>query len=116
MQRRRCAGRVELREQPNSLARGDRVDLDAALPERLERSRIGLQAPVGACADHQSLGKLSEDVLEILEDEGVAVTTPPAANDPVGQDDQVSPMLLAVDEHPPELVSLDPRHNRSEPM
>jgi hypothetical protein len=25
-------------------------------------------------------------------------------------------MLIAVDEHPPELVSLDPRHNRSEPM
>jgi hypothetical protein len=54
--------------------------------------------------------KLLEDVLEIVEDQRVAVLPPPVPHDPVRQADQVMGLLLSVDHDPPELVGVDEGH------
>jgi hypothetical protein len=54
--------------------------------------------------------KLAQDLGKVVEDERMAVPAPPAPHHPVGQDDQVPGLLASVDDDPPELVVVDPRH------
>jgi hypothetical protein len=61
----------------DSLARRQRLDLDAPLPEPLDRLRAGLHLRVRARAHDQVLGQLVNDVIEIDEDETVPVRAPP---------------------------------------
>src|SRR5262249_49873703 len=111
MQRGRGPGRLELREEPDRFAGRERVDRDAATPERLERLGIGLELSVGTGADHEPGGEVVEHVLEILENESVSLPAPPVPDAPAGEHDHVAAVLVAVHDHPAELVALDPGHS-----
>jgi hypothetical protein len=110
MERGRGPGGLELREQSDRVAGGQRVDLDPAVPKRVERRRVGLEPSVGARADHEAGRQLVQYLLEVVEDEPVPLSTPPAGDDAAGEDDHILTVLVPVDEHPAELVSLDPGH------
>jgi len=92
----------------------ERLDVDAARAEPLERFRVGPEAAVRARADDQPLRQLVEDVGEVVEHEAVPVPAPPVADDPAGQDDDVAGLLAPVDDDAAEALPLDPRH-RSQP-
>src|SRR6516164_1870391 len=62
----------------------ERLDVDAARAEPLERFRVGPEAAVRARADDQPLRQLVEDVGEVVEHEAVPVPAPPVADDPAG--------------------------------
>jgi hypothetical protein len=113
MQRGRSPGRLELCEEPDRLAGRERVDRNAAPTERIERLRIGLEPSVRTGADHEPGGELVEKILEVLENELVAFEAPPARDDPAGKHDHISVVHVAIDDHPAELIGLDPAHARS---
>src|SRR6266542_4590290 len=110
MKRRRRPTRVELAVAADRLARRQRLDLDASLPEPLDRLRVGLHLRVRSRAHDQVLGQLVNDVIEIGEDETVPVRAPPVGHHTVGENDQISRLLLAVDDEMTEAVSLESRH------
>jgi hypothetical protein len=51
-----------------------------------------------------------QDLDQVIEHQRVAVPAPPVPHHPVGQDDEVLGLLASVDDDPPELVLVDPRH------
>src|SRR5439155_6616505 len=106
----RRAARVELAVATDSLVRRQGLDLDAPLPELLERLRVGTHLPVGAHAHDQPLRQLLEDVAEIGEHESVPIRPPPVEEHTLGEHDHVTRLLLTVDDQVTEAVSLDPRH------
>ncbi len=96
------------------LSIGCRQTLDVDLPraELLEGAGVGPHPAVRAGADDQPFGKLVEHLVEVLEDECVALAAPPGSDDSARENDYVFRVLLAVDEYPSECVVLDPRHVR----
>ena len=110
MERGRGPGRLELGEQSDRVAGGQRVDLDSAAPEGVERRRVWLEPSVGTGADHQPGGQFVQHLLEVVEDEPVSFSTPPARDDAAGEDDHILTVLVPVDEHPAELIPIDPGH------
>ena len=106
----RGACRVELTEPAYGLAGGQRLHSHPALLELPDRAGIGPHAAVGPRADDQVGRELVQDLDQVVEDEPVAVLAPPVPHHPVGQDDEVSGLLASVDDDPPELVVVDPRH------
>jgi hypothetical protein len=93
----------------DSLARRQGLDLDTPLPEQLNRLRVGTHLPVRPRAYDQPLRQLVEDLPEVGKDESVPVGPPPVGEHTLGQDDDVTRLLLTVDDEMTESVSLDPR-------
>ena len=102
--------RIQFTEAAHGLAGGQRLHGPAAVLELLERVGIGPHAAVGAGADDQVGRKFAEDLGKVVEDERVAVPAPPVPHHPAGQDDQVPGLLASINDDPPELVVVDPRH------
>jgi hypothetical protein len=98
VERRRRPTRVELSVAPDGLRRGQALGGDVPRAQLFDGRGIGPQAPIRSRSDHEPLGKLVDDLLEILEDESMPFATPPASDDAVRQDDDVLRVLLAVDE------------------
>src|SRR6266480_1999735 len=74
----RSAGaRVELAVATDSLVRRQSLDLDAPLPQLLERLRVGTHLPERAHAHDQALRQLLEDVAEVGKDQSVPISAPP---------------------------------------
>jgi hypothetical protein len=106
----RGACRIQFTQAAHGLAGGQRLHGHPALLELLDRVGIGPHAAVGARAHDQVGGELVQDFAEVVEDECVAVLAPPVPHDPVRQDDEVLGLHAPVDDDPPELVVVDPRH------
>jgi hypothetical protein len=106
---RRAAG-VELAVAAYGLVRRQCLDLDAALPQPLERLRVGTHLRVRARAYNQPLRQLIDDVLQVGKDESVPIGSPPVGEHAVWEDDHVTDLLLAVDDEVTEAVVLDSRH------
>src|SRR6266496_327239 len=106
----RRAARVELAVATDGLVRRQGLDLDAPLPQLLERLRVGTHLPVGSRADDQPLRQLLDDVAEIGKHQSVPISPPPVAEHALGEHDHVPRLLLTVDDEVTESVSLDPRH------
>src|SRR5437773_7537038 len=110
VKRGRRAARVELAVATDGLVRRQRLDLDAPLPQLLERLRVGTHLPVGARAYDQPLRQLVDDVAEIGKHQSVPIRPPPVGEQTLGEDDHVARLLLTLDDEVTESVSLDPRH------
>src|SRR5205823_3297054 len=106
----RRAARVELAVATDGLVRRQGLDLDAPLPELLERFRVGTHLPVRARAHDQPLRQLLDDVSEIGKYQSVPISPPPVGEHTLGEHDHVARLLLTVDDEVTESVSLDPRH------
>jgi hypothetical protein len=106
----RGACRVELTKAAYGLAGGQRLHSHPALLELPDRVGFGPHAAVGTCADDQVGREVVQNLDQVVEDERVAVLAPPVPHHPVGQDDEVVGLLASVDDDPPELVVVDPRH------
>jgi hypothetical protein len=104
------ACRVELTEAVHGLAGGQRLHGHAALLELLDDVGIGPHAAVSAGAHDQVGRQFLQDLNQVVQDEGVAVLAPPVPQHPAGQDDKVVGLLASVNDDPPELVVVDPRH------
>ena len=102
--------RVELTEAVHGLAGGQRLYGHPALLELPDRVGIGPHAAVGPRADNQVGREVVQGLDQVVEDERVAVLAPSVPQHPVGQDDEVVGLLASVDDDPPELVVVDPRH------
>ncbi len=63
--------RIEFPITTHSLGRRHRLDLDTALPQLVERLRVGTQLPVRTGAHEQALGQLAEDIVEVGKNEPV---------------------------------------------
>ena len=107
--------RIELPITTHSLGRRQRLDLDTALPQLVERLRVGTQLPVRTGAHEQALGQLAEDIVEVGKNEAVPFCAPPVGEDAVGKDDHVTRLLRAVDADAAEAVVVDPVHREPEP-
>jgi hypothetical protein len=90
MERGRRVVGVERVVAADRLAGRQRLDLDAAPAQLLERLRVGRHPAVGAGADDEPLGKLVEDGLEVVEHQPVAVLSPPVREDTAGKEDDVA--------------------------
>ena len=73
MKRRRRAALVRIAVAADGLRGGERLDLDAALPQGLEHRRVGPQPPVCAAAENQPVGQLGLHVLEVLQRQRMAL-------------------------------------------
>jgi hypothetical protein len=102
---------IELCVPPDGLLGRQDLDLDPLRPERFEDGRIGSHPGCRAAPHHEAIGQLVRDVLEVLEDELVAVSPPPAPHDPVRQDDHVAGVLFPVDDQASEPVPLESGHD-----
>ena len=102
--------RVRLAVSPHRFGGVMCLDLDPPLSQRIEHGRMGPELPVSAAAHDQTLGQLVLHLLEVVHHERMTFAPPPVGYDAVGQDDQISGVLLAVDDDPPEAVALKPRH------
>jgi hypothetical protein len=112
VQRRRRLPWIELSVALDGLRGPEYLDLDPTGTEGLERARIGPQLPVRAGSDEQALRQLVKYPVEILEHEPVPCLTPPAAHHALWEHDDVVCLLVAVDRHAPECVSVDLGHRR----
>src|SRR5437763_443246 len=106
----RRSARVELAVATDSLVRRQGLDLDAPLPQLLERLRVGAHLPVRARAHDQALRQLLDNVPEIGKHQSVPISPPPVGEHALGEHDHVARLLLTVDDKVTESVSLDPRH------
>jgi hypothetical protein len=106
----RGACRVKLSEPAHGLAGGQRLYGHAPLLQLLDRVGIGPHAAVGAGAHDQMRRKLVQDLNQVVEHQRVTVSAPLVPNHPVGEDDEVLGLLAPVDNDPPELILVDPRH------
>jgi hypothetical protein len=110
VERGRGACRIQFTEVAYGLAGGQRLHGHAPLLQLLDRVRIGPHAAVGTGPHDQMRRKFVQDLNQVVEDERVAVSAPPVPHHPVGQDDEILGLLASVDDDPPELVVVDPRH------
>jgi hypothetical protein len=76
VKRGRRAALVGVAVAADGLGGGERLDLDAALPQGREHRGVGPQLPVRATAENQPLGQLSPHVLEVLQRQRVALAPP----------------------------------------
>src|SRR5829696_5954248 len=106
----RGACRVKLSEAAHGLAGGQRLYGHAPLLQLLDHFGIGPHAAVGASAHDQMRRKLVQDLDQVVEHQRMAIFAPPIPYHPVGQDDEVLGLLAPVDDNPPELIPVDPRH------
>jgi hypothetical protein len=77
--------RIQFTEAAHGLAGGQRLHGHAALLELLDRVGIGPHPAVGAGADDQVGRKFIQDLGKVVEDERVAVVSPPVPHHPVGR-------------------------------
>jgi hypothetical protein len=105
---RRAAG-VELAVAMDSLARRQGLDLDASLPELLNRLWVGTHLPVRARTYDKALRQLVDDLTEVGKNESVPIGPPPIGEHTLGEDDHVTRKLLTFNDEMTESVSLDPR-------
>jgi Winged helix DNA-binding domain len=89
---------------------GQALDPHAAPLELRDDRRVGTQLAVGADAEHEPPGQLVEHLVEVLHRQRVALAAPPTADNPVGQDDQITRVLLAIDGEPAEAVIQEASH------
>jgi hypothetical protein len=104
VERRGGRRRVELAIALHRLAGRQRLDRDPAALERLDHGGVGDEAAVGSAAEDQALGQILEHLFEILDRQRVPLAPPPLRNDAVRKQDQVPPVLGAVDDYAPEAV------------
>ena len=106
----RGACRVKLSKPAHGLVGGQRLYGHASLLQVLDHLGIGPHAAVGAGAHNQVRRKLVQDLNQVVEHQRVAIFAPLVPYHPVGQDDEVLGLLAPIDDNPPELILVDPRH------
>src|SRR5919106_4354056 len=107
MQRRGGGRRLELRVAAHCSGRVEDLDGNAPRLELADRLGLRMHLVMSTGTNDEMVGKLPLNDIEVFDVQGVSVLSPPVRLDPIGQDDHIFVIALAVDDDMPEAILFD---------